>query len=289
MSGTGIVPPDSFTLAVGDKIRISIDPIGSQQSWLHYRNKMCGPQMPIDDRIGQNPQNCLAAIYRQRLKQFFHVAESIGPYVFSRVDRFDVDAVPPDNISGEGPYFSTRHTGYPQIDNVHTEAVEGWNSHVVKLLASSGRDCDGDLNSDYGLGFASEKLISMEVDWYQYCHGTPHGMSATHTDNTILGPPLRELTVHDLFADQAAVAKLKDMFWAALFEGGWAPGDRNAKDVRSEIGAAVTRPDRWLIKPDGLHVSFSSYEGGCYACTPGPVAVKWEKLKPLLAEHAVVP
>lgn len=28
-TGTGIVPPDSFTLAVGDEIRISIDPIGT--------------------------------------------------------------------------------------------------------------------------------------------------------------------------------------------------------------------------------------------------------------------
>jgi 2-dehydro-3-deoxy-D-arabinonate dehydratase len=28
MTGTGIVPPDSFTLAVGDRVRITIDPIG---------------------------------------------------------------------------------------------------------------------------------------------------------------------------------------------------------------------------------------------------------------------
>jgi 2-dehydro-3-deoxy-D-arabinonate dehydratase len=28
LTGTGIVPPDSFTLAVGDRVRITIDPIG---------------------------------------------------------------------------------------------------------------------------------------------------------------------------------------------------------------------------------------------------------------------
>jgi 2-dehydro-3-deoxy-D-arabinonate dehydratase len=28
MTGTGIVPPDSFTLAPGDTVRITIDPIG---------------------------------------------------------------------------------------------------------------------------------------------------------------------------------------------------------------------------------------------------------------------
>jgi 2-dehydro-3-deoxy-D-arabinonate dehydratase len=32
MTGTGIVPPDSFTLATGDRIRIAIDPIGTLEN-----------------------------------------------------------------------------------------------------------------------------------------------------------------------------------------------------------------------------------------------------------------
>ena len=32
MTGTGIVPPDSFTLAVGDQVRITIDPIGTLEN-----------------------------------------------------------------------------------------------------------------------------------------------------------------------------------------------------------------------------------------------------------------
>jgi 2-dehydro-3-deoxy-D-arabinonate dehydratase len=32
MTGTGIVPPDSFTLAPGDKVRITIDPIGTLEN-----------------------------------------------------------------------------------------------------------------------------------------------------------------------------------------------------------------------------------------------------------------
>ena len=32
MTGTGIVPPDSFTLAPGDRIRITIDPIGTLEN-----------------------------------------------------------------------------------------------------------------------------------------------------------------------------------------------------------------------------------------------------------------
>jgi 2-dehydro-3-deoxy-D-arabinonate dehydratase len=32
MTGTGIVPPDSFTLAPGDVVRITIDPIGTLEN-----------------------------------------------------------------------------------------------------------------------------------------------------------------------------------------------------------------------------------------------------------------
>ena len=32
MTGTGIVPPNSFTLASGDRIRITIDPIGTLEN-----------------------------------------------------------------------------------------------------------------------------------------------------------------------------------------------------------------------------------------------------------------
>jgi 2-dehydro-3-deoxy-D-arabinonate dehydratase len=32
LTGTGIVPPDSFTLAIGDRIRITIDPIGTLEN-----------------------------------------------------------------------------------------------------------------------------------------------------------------------------------------------------------------------------------------------------------------
>jgi 2-dehydro-3-deoxy-D-arabinonate dehydratase len=32
MTGTGIVPPDNFTLASGDRIRITIDPIGTLEN-----------------------------------------------------------------------------------------------------------------------------------------------------------------------------------------------------------------------------------------------------------------
>jgi 2-dehydro-3-deoxy-D-arabinonate dehydratase len=32
MTGTGVVPPDEFSLAAGDRIRITIDPIGTLEN-----------------------------------------------------------------------------------------------------------------------------------------------------------------------------------------------------------------------------------------------------------------
>jgi 2-dehydro-3-deoxy-D-arabinonate dehydratase len=37
MTGTGVVPPDSFTLAIGDQIRITIDPIGTLENKVAQR------------------------------------------------------------------------------------------------------------------------------------------------------------------------------------------------------------------------------------------------------------
>jgi 2-dehydro-3-deoxy-D-arabinonate dehydratase len=34
MTGTGIVPPSTFTLKSGDLIRITIEPIGTLENWV---------------------------------------------------------------------------------------------------------------------------------------------------------------------------------------------------------------------------------------------------------------
>ena len=44
MTGTGVVPPDDFTLAPGDKIRITIDPIGTLENSVVQRGPLQGKQ-----------------------------------------------------------------------------------------------------------------------------------------------------------------------------------------------------------------------------------------------------
>jgi hypothetical protein len=65
---------------------------------------------------------------------------------------------------------------------------------------------------------------------------------------------------------------------------GWTPPNDEGK---SEIDADVIEPSEWLFTLDGISESFSSYEGGCYACNPGTITVSWKDLKPLLAHGSV--
>jgi len=103
-------------------------------------------------------------------------------------------------------------------------------------------------------------------------------------------PVPHPLTKEDLFGtDDRWIGKLQELFWDALLAKGWSPPDSLAEIVKAEIEDDVIQPDKWLFTPDGLQVSFSAYEGGCYACNPGPVTVPWPKLKSLLSSNAIVP
>ena len=48
MTGTGIVPPDDFTLVPGDKIRITIDPIGTLENVVVQGGRARGQTDPTD-------------------------------------------------------------------------------------------------------------------------------------------------------------------------------------------------------------------------------------------------
>jgi hypothetical protein len=56
---------------------------------------------------------------------------------------------------------------------------------------------------------------------------------------------------------------------------------------KAEILKIVVTADRWLFTDKGITIAFNSYEGGCYACTPQPVTVSWESLKPLVSADFV--
>lgn len=252
----------------------------SEQSWLRFVTAVC----PVDTDKSV-PVACLQRQYQGRLKQLSLVGQRLGPFVFNRIDLFAAGASRDDNVSTPG--FWTDHVGYPQIDNITTPVAEAWNQNAKRDLAN-GDDCDsghGDDDVDYVIGFANGSMISTQWSDYTYCHGTPHGFGGSKTENLVLEPNLHGFEPADLFGHgNAWVPKLQTLFWDALSAQGWNP--QNEGDKAEILGIVVTA-GRWLFTDKGITVSFNSYEGGCYACTPPPVTVSWENLKPLVSANFV--
>lgn len=160
----------------------------------------------------------------------------------------------------------------------------------MKKLPINGDCGDGDYDTGYEIGFASPRFISTQWSFYEYCHDTPHGMGWFKADNVVLQAEPRALKESDVFgADGRWKEQFQALVWDALIASRWTPREGMEDGVKAGMMARFILPESWLFTPDGLKLTFGSYEGGCYACTPQPVTVKWEALKPLLAAGSVVP
>jgi uncharacterized protein len=261
----------------------------SQLGWLRFITLVCPIAVSADAGGRGGPKNCLQRQYRERLTQLAQVGRRIGPFLFNRLDLYAAKPAP-DN-SGTVAGFYIQHTAYPQIDNSDVTATASWNKQTVKSLSQS--DCDGDRGDDdidYQIGYASERVISVQWTTSIYCHEAAHGIFSIEAQDIVLLPDPHPLTEKDLFGtDGRWVGKLQQLFWDALRAKGWSPPENQVESVKAQIADAVIRPDHWLFTVEGLQVSFSAYEGGCYVCNPGPVTVPWTGLKPLLSSNAVLP
>lgn len=261
----------------------------SEVSWLRFVTTVCPVSASADADSSQRAKDCLLGKYRERLDQLSKVGQKIGPFLFNRLDFYA--ALPASDTSGSTPGFYIDHVAYPQIDNAASPQVSAWNRLVEKNLSqgNGGEDVDTDTETDYEIGDVRDHVISVQWTNFEYAHGAAHGMYSIAAQNMVLFPNVRPLKAEDLFGtDKDWAKKLQDVFWAALLANGWSPPENQAESVKTEIGSEVIRPDKWLITKEGLQVSFSAYEGGCYACNPGPVTASWTALKPLLSSTAIM-
>ncbi|QSB03225.1 DUF1311 domain-containing protein [Methylomonas sp. EFPC1] len=265
----------------------------AERGWLRYVAQIC----PLNGSTQQHsslwsPEACLAKQYRERMNQLAKVGQSFGPYRFNRIDLYEAQQVSnPADRTGATEGFFTQHTAYPQIDNAESAEALEWNKQHVTSLPKAG-DCesDGDYDTDYEIGYANKQVISTLLIWSEYCHGTPHGLFSSASQNLIISPAQRGLKAEDVFiTDDQWQAKLQSLFWQALTDQGWITPEDPRQEVESEIKNIVILPERWIFTDQGLRVNFNAYEGGCYACTPDPVTVGWSKLKPLLRQGSVLP
>ncbi len=51
----------------------------------------------------------------------------------------------------------------------------------------------------------------------------------------------------------------------------------------------VSDPENWQIDSKGITIIFQTYAVACHACTPDPLLIPWEKVRPMLNPDFVLP
>jgi len=264
----------------------------SQRDWLHFAARVCAPRAA--KRNGEAPADCLEHEYTRRLGQLAQAGVRIGPYVFNRVDFQSASRVGPhDDGAGNYTGFATEHVAYAQIDAPVTAATTAWNAaqRVEPPSADSGDDRPAatsdddpamDNDVDFALGCASERFISLSKTSAYFQHGSAHGGYDHEVRNVVFAPGPRKMTASDVFAPNSGWnTRLPPLFWKIYTQGHEAADE--VPSIKEAILDSAANPERWLLTPAGLQISFDADEAGCYACNPGPLTVPWSTLKPMLA------
>jgi uncharacterized protein len=264
----------------------------SQRNWLRFATRVCATRAAA--QRGEHAGQCLETEYARRLDQLAQAGVRIGPFVFNRLDWYAAALVKVEE-AGPRPGFVTDHVGYAQIDAPLDAATTAWNAtqrHDGPTRPPSADpdsdtppDSEGasDEDLDFTLGCVSDRFISLSQDSSEYDHGAAHPMTSHEVHNALLVPALRKMTAGDLFAANSGWKdKLPRLFWQSLQRDPDADKD-SPPSVKEAVLAAGANPERWLLTPTGLQISFDSDEGGCHACNPGPITVPWATLKPMLA------
>lgn len=257
----------------------------SQRGWLRFVTQVCVPRQR--DAGAELPADCLAPEFGRRIDELAMAGVRLGPWTFNRIDAYAAVRAP---LADGGQYggFVWQHVAFPQIDAPSTPAAAAWNKAQQKgspgelSAPTSADDPVEDDDTDYTLGCAGERFISVRVDTSEYQHGAAHGSYDHAPDNALLVPALRKMGAADIFAPGAPwKTRLPGLFWDAYRHEPDAVTD--VASIEEAIKASAVNPDAWLLTPDGLQVAFGADEAGCYACNPGPVTVPWAVLKPMLA------
>lgn len=266
-----------------------------QRDWLalvrtHCASRLGQPADPIRDDATQ----CLRREYDARLQGLGTSAQRLGPYMFSRVDRFLLQPVSlGDDIGGSREGFTFAEISYPRIDAPANAATLGWNRYIAAMAEASktdasdsgcgidtGDDCSPD--TDWGSGFelvsAQQDFISLSYYTWWYWHGAAHGSSRVYNINYLLATG-KELSIDSLFVPgsgwkrflaQLAVDQIKHD----------KPGVPLEKvDARETIDDFTWT---WTLRNDALLIDIDLRYDIAYVFGSAELSVPWRDLKPYL-------
>ena len=264
----------------------------SQRGWLRFATRVCASRDA--KRHGAQPAECLEHEYGRRIEQLAQAGVHVGPYLLSRVDFHSAVHLRTDDGAGNYAGFATDHVAFAQIDAPLTAATNAWNAAQRVDAPAPDQDDDGAADSrddndpasdndvDFTLGCASERFISISKTTTYFVHGSVHGGYDHEVRNVVFAPDMRKMTANDVFAANSGwKTRLPTLFWNVYNRD--PDAGKDLPSIKQAIFESAANPDRWLLTPAGLQISFDADEAGCYACNPGPLTVPWPALKPMLA------
>jgi uncharacterized protein YecT (DUF1311 family) len=273
------------------KIEIRAD----QRAWLVGDLRRCKPDTPPQTGV---METCLLADREERAKELRKrfVKQGGVTFVWQSV-----------NLGGERDGDGYLNASWPAAISTAPE-WQAWNKAMeaatLRVASTGGTPPptdwrgvpfdDMDIDVVGSLGPMSPDLVtaSLVSDWYG--HGAAHPNQNTLQFNWLLKEG-RELRGEDVLRAksgwQAALYKRCDAdLHRQLDQDGksyqdWIRPDEVAKTLR----AIVANPENWQLDQSGLKIVFGKYTVAPYCCTPEPVAISWDELKPLLRPDFAIP
>jgi uncharacterized protein YecT (DUF1311 family) len=167
-----------------------------------------------------------------------------------------------------------------------------WNLVIEKAVEEVAQSEDPGQDSYFEITVASVTpwLVSASASTYWYGHGAAHGDENLKHLNWLLKEN-REVKAGDVFrphtgwehflaaqCDKAARAQLGYMYADDL-----PPGE-----IPKKMFGIVSDPHSWQIDSKGITIAFVPDEIGCHACTPNPITIPWNAVKPFLTTEFAV-
>lgn len=250
-----------------------------QEQWLKVVKVLC-----LDNKRAEGPTSCLRRQYADRIDDLGSAAVSIGPFVFSRIDRY----------ASTGRQTSTgipleQHIGLPRIDHPLSPEAEQWNAAIVHLAAAARANwCFGepDTPADQFVSFkiqsATPRFINAEMLHTEQCDEAAGAQDMSNISYW-LTPTLHRLEAADLFKPDTPWASfLADRASRVLN----ADGDTDLNDT---IGRDVRDPSAWSFTKAGLVVSFNPGDAGAMASGILDMTIPWVDLHRFVTPTAPMP
>lgn len=260
----------------------------SQRDWLGYAQRACTDDArPATKAYDADGAQCLADVFGKRIDTL-EKSRMFGRHRFYPVDFYRVR---PDTEGGSWAKATTNTVSVVHID-ADTALASGFNAMMDrqsaaarKSMNASGEGMDPgttDTALDITPTTVTGRLITSQVVDYSYSHGAAHGNYAV-TYLNYLTKEGRPLAADDVFAGSKWPKVLRERAFASLKA---RFGDSLFVDKSADLADAVTDPERWQLKNDGLHITFEPYEVTAYAAGAPEVTLDWGDLDPYLARNA---